>query len=78
MSSNSQNPFAKLLSRARHSPTQTQRDLQHARAALSAILVRCESIASPNGTTNVIARLATAGLNGGDIEEAGAKPPRIK
>jgi len=60
------------------STSQAERDLAHARAALSAILVRCEGIARPNGTTKVIARLATAGINGGDISEAGAKPPRIK
>lgn len=50
--------------------------LTHAQAALNAILVRCEGISRPNGTTNVIARLATAGINGGDIEEAGRRQPR--
>jgi len=50
--------------------------LKHALEALSAIIVRCESISRPNGTTNVIARIATAGINGDDIEEAGRRPSR--
>lgn len=47
--------------------------LEHTLAALSAILVRCEGIAVPNGTTRVIMRLATAGINGSSIEEAGQR-----
>lgn len=64
-------PFAR-----RFGKTKMELDLEHAREALSAILLRCERIARPNGTTNVIARIATAGINGDDIEEAGQRPPR--
>ena len=54
----------------------TEEKLEHATAALRAILSRCEAISRPNGTTNVIARIATAGINGSSIEEAGERPNR--
>jgi hypothetical protein len=54
----------------------TEDQLEHCQAALNAILVRCEGIGRPNGTTNVIARLATAGITGSSIEEAGRRIPR--
>jgi hypothetical protein len=54
----------------------TEDQLAHTQAALNAILVRCEGISRPNGTTKVIARLATAGITGSDIDEAGQRQPR--
>lgn len=53
-----------------------EQKLEHAQKALSTILKRCEGITRPNGTTNVIARIATAGLNGQDIDVAGQRLPR--
>ena len=52
------------------------KEREHAKAALSAILVRCDGIARPNGTTKVIARIATAGLVGDSIDEAGQRLSR--
>lgn len=51
----------------------TEERLEHALEALTAIIIRCEGIARPNGTTKVIDRIANAGITGASIEEAGRR-----
>ncbi len=54
-------------------PYTLQERYEHAIAALSAIVLRGESIPVPNGTTKVFMRIAYAGIDGTSIEEAGAR-----
>lgn len=54
-------------------PYTLQERHDHAIKALSAILERAEGISRPNGTTNVIARIANAGVTGKSIDEAAAR-----
>jgi hypothetical protein len=51
----------------------TEERLEHALKALSTIVIRCEGIARPNGTTKVIDRIANAGITGDSIEDAAAR-----